>query len=86
MKKETSITDKTKAINYEPLLAVGSLTKSGFRIIKKIESLDEFWEVLNTDKSLFARHRMYPTAFFYSWQIRLIKKWIDAGWFFTAYR
>ena len=80
MKKAESSND------FHPLLVVGSLTKSGFKLTKKIETLDEFWYILNKDKSLFAKHRMYPTAFFMSWQIKLIKKWIDAGWFFTAYR
>ena len=68
------------------LLAVDFSTKTGFKLTKKIETLDEFWQIINTDKSIFARHRMYPTAFFKSWNILLIKKWIDAGWFFQAYR
>jgi len=55
-----------------------------FTLIKRIDSLDEFWEVLNTDKSFFARHRMYPTAFFYSWQIKSIAMWIKAGFFWTT--
>jgi hypothetical protein len=70
----------------DKLLAAGFITKSGFKLIKKIETLDEFWQTINTDKSIFARHRMYPTAFFYSWNIRLIKSWLDAGWFFQASR
>ena len=70
----------------KPLLAVGFSTESGFKLTKKIETLDEFWKIINTDKSIFARHRMYPTAFFQSWNIRLIKMWLDAGWFFQAYR
>lgn len=70
----------------KPLLAVGFSTESGFQLTKKIETLDEFWQIINTDKSIFARHRMYPTAFFQSWNIRLIKTWLDAGWFFQAYR
>jgi hypothetical protein len=50
---------------------------------KKIESLDEFWLVINSEKSIFARHRLYPSAFFLSWQIKLIKSWIDQGFFYT---
>ena len=68
------------------MLAAGFITKSGFKLNKKIETLDEFWQIINTDKSIFARHKMYPTAFFYSWNIRLIKQWLDAGWFFQACR
>jgi len=67
-------------------LAVGFVTKTGFTLTKRIESLDEFWQIINSDKSIFARHRMYPTAFFQSWNIRLIKRWLDAGWFFQACR
>ncbi len=65
-------------------MKVGFVTKSGFVLLKKVESLDEFWQVINTDKSIFARHKMYPTAFFFSWQMRLIKQWIDNGWIFQA--
>jgi hypothetical protein len=67
-------------------LEINQVTKSGFKLLKKIDSLDEFWQVINSDISMFARHRMYPTAFFYSWQIKLIKEWIDKGWFFKASR
>jgi hypothetical protein len=68
------------------VFAAGFITKSGFKLNKKVETLDEFWQIINTDKSIFARHRMYPTAFFHSWNIRLIKRWLDAGWFFQACR
>jgi hypothetical protein len=71
-------------MGYDTLLAAGSVTKTGFKLIKKVETLDEFWNIINEDKSIFARHRMYPTAFFMSWNIRLIKRWLDAGWFFRA--
>ena len=65
----------------------GDKTKSGnFQLTNKIESLNEFWDVINSSKSIYARHRIYPTAFFFSWQIRLIKVWIDKGWFWTAER
>ena len=57
---------------------------NNFILEKKIESLDEFWDVINNKKSIYARHRMYPTAFFFSWNIKLIKKWMDNGWFWTA--
>jgi len=76
----------TKPIEYDTLLAAGYITKTGFKLIKKVETLDEFWNIINEDKSIFARHRMYPTAFFMSWNIRLIKRWLDKGWFFRACR
>lgn len=58
--------------------------KTGFKLTEKIETLDEFWKVVNEDKSIFARHRMYPSAFFMSWQIKLINEWLNRGWFFRA--
>lgn len=64
---------------------VGYVTPTGnFKLVKQIESLDEFWKVINTDKSIFARHRIYPSAFFHSWQIKLINDWIQSGYFFTV--
>ncbi len=64
--------------------SVGYVTKSGYKLTKQIENLTEFWDTLQGEKSIYARHRMYPTAFFFSWQIRLIKQWIDNGWFFKT--
>lgn len=65
-------------------LCVGLKTPTGYILTKKIETFDDFWIAINNEKSIFARHRMYPTAFFHSWNIRLIKRWIDAGWFYLA--
>lgn len=63
----------------------GAVIRSGnFKLRKKIESLDEFVKVLESERSIFARHRMYPTAFFQSWTIRQVKQWLDRGWFWTA--
>ena len=38
----------------KPLLAVGFSTESGFKLTKKIETLDEFWQIINTDKSILS--------------------------------
>lgn len=66
-------------------LKKGVIVKSGnFILNKKIETFEEFWHVINTDKSIYARHRMYPTAFFLSWQLRLIMGWIKQGYFWTT--
>jgi len=64
----------------------GYKTATGFTLTREITTLDEFWRVINTEKSIFARHRMYPTAFFFSWHIKTIKEWIDAGRFYIATR
>jgi hypothetical protein len=36
-----------------------------FKLVKKIEDLNEFWAVLKTQKSFYARHRMYPPPSFF---------------------
>jgi len=66
-------------------LAVGEVI-GNFKLAQRINSLDGFWIAINNEKSIFARHRMWPTAFFHSWNIRLIKQWMDRGWFFVAER
>jgi hypothetical protein len=66
-------------------MKIGEVTASGNYILtKKITSLDDFWIVITRKKSIFARHRMYPSAFLYSWQIKTIKEWMDKGWFFDT--
>jgi len=63
----------------------GYIIDSGnFELKSKITSLDEFWKVLNSETSIYARHRMYPTAFFRSWPLSLIHNWMIAGRFWTA--
>lgn len=64
----------------------GFRTLTGFTLTREITTLDQFWRAINTEKSIFARHRMYPTAFFFSWNIKTIKEWIDAGRFYIATR
>jgi hypothetical protein len=62
----------------------GHITKTGYLIGTQIGSLNEFWSTINSDSIIYARHRVYPTAFFFSWQIRLISNWIERGWFFQV--
>lgn len=66
-------------------LKPGLITDSGnFELVKRIESLDELYFVLSEKQSIFARHRMYPTAFIFSWQMRLCFIWMGRGWFWTT--
>jgi len=67
-------------------LKKGSETNTGFKLEEKIADLNSFWIAINSNKSIFARHKMYPTAFFFSWNIKLINTWINNGWFYTAYK
>jgi hypothetical protein len=72
-------------IEKKDILAPGTVILSGnFKLVKKIEDLNEFWAVLKTQKSFYARHRMYPTSFFFSWTLRTIDAWIKAGYFWTV--
>lgn len=49
---------------------VGDTTDSGnFKLKTQITTLEQFWDVINKEESVFARHRMYPSAFFFSWQL-----------------
>jgi len=64
---------------------IGMITESwNFILRKKIETLQEFWDALESEKSIFCRHRMYPTAFFYSWHLRQCHMWIWRGDFFIC--
>lgn len=69
----------------ESNISEGQITTSGnFVLVKKIKCLNEFWSYINSNNVIFARHRMYPSAFFYSWSIRLISTWIKNGFFWIA--
>jgi hypothetical protein len=61
----------------------GDKISKNFVLKKRIESLDEFWETINTDKSIYWRFRPNASAFYLSWTIRTIKKSIDLGLFWS---
>lgn len=66
-------------------MKTGMITKNGNHIIKEqINSLDEFWDYISHSEIIYARHRVYPSAFFFSWHIKLIKSWIDNKYFFKV--
>jgi len=52
------------------ILQHGEKCSKNFVLDRKISSLDDLMEVLNTSPSLFVRHRPYPSAFIRSWQIQ----------------
>lgn len=83
-KEQKGETSTESAIVGNKLVAGLIVSGGNFKLKKRIESLDEFWEVINTEKSFFARHRMYPTAFFFSWQIKSINQWLSGGWFWVT--
>ena len=65
----------------------GDVIKPGnFKVTNKITNLNEFWNVINTSKVVYARHRVYPSAFFFSWNIKLISIWLNKSWFYEVER
>ncbi len=62
-------------------LDAGVVTRSGnFMLTKKVTDFNRFIELLDTEKSIFMRHRMYPTSFIVGWPIRLCRIWIRGGY------
>jgi hypothetical protein len=55
---------------------------SDYRPGKKIVCLDELFSY----ESIYVTNwkKAHPTAFFLSWQYRLLKDWLDKGIFYTA--
>lgn len=47
---------------------------------EKITSLDE----LMKQEFVYMRHKITHKGWFFSWQIRLMKNWIDLGWIYKA--
>lgn len=64
-------------------LEVGSKI-GNFVLQKKIESVGELWEVLDTYPSVFCRHKMYPTSFIANWSIKNCNEWVERGYFWVA--
>ena len=56
------------------------LIVGNFKLKKPIKDLETFYRLMKKEKSIFMRHRMYPSAFIQNWQIRLIGTWVDMGW------
>lgn len=63
---------------------MGRKISKNFEIVKKIETLEELSNILETQKSIYVNRwdRISPTAFLLSWQFRLIKSWLYSGCFF----
>jgi hypothetical protein len=73
----------TLIIEKKDILAPGTVILSGnFKLVKKIEDLNEFWAVLKHKKSFYARHRIPHLLL--SWTLRTIDAWIKAGYFWTV--
>jgi hypothetical protein len=57
-------------------------TKTGIKVKEEsVKSLDELYTILNTQKSIYSRHRVFASSFFLNWSIRQCSNWIKSGWF-----
>lgn len=68
------------------MAVVGDKIKTGWTLIKRIESIGEFWEVINSMPSIFWNYKMMPSSFFMNWHLREVTSGINSGMFFIAKR
>jgi hypothetical protein len=67
------------------LLESGSRTLSNnFMLLKKVTSSDKLYELLNSKKSIFFAHKMYPSAWVMSFQYRYVQTRLKAGLFWET--
>lgn len=57
-----------------------------FILVEKIDCLLDLVDYLNTEKSIFWRHRVHPTSFFLSWPLRLVLSTLNGGHFYKIER
>lgn len=86
--KQEPIEEKEQGVLIDGLdsstLKVGNFTQTGYILEKKIESLDELWIALESEKSIFWRHGMKATAFIQNIRLRTALLEIKRGKFFIA--
>ncbi len=62
-------------------------TSSGnFRLVKRIDTLDQFWHEAQNNKVLFFNHRVFSSAFFIGWPIKTVKLYTSLGLLWTVER
>lgn len=57
-----------------------------FVLTKQITSFTVLHEHLYNSKSIFARHKMYPTSFIIGWPYKVVCTWLNAGCFWETKR
>lgn len=63
-------------------LHAGLKVRSGnFELTEKITSFEDLYQYLKTHKTIFARHKVYASAFYLRWQIALCEDWVSKGYF-----
>lgn len=61
-------------------LREGEVVESGnFVLLRQVTDLGKLGEMMETQKSIFLRHKMYPVAFLQNWQLRMIINAIKQG-------
>ena len=55
-------------------------TKTRTYEVSVIRDMEQLAFALETERSIWARHRPYPTAFLVGWPYRLLKTWMKRGW------
>ncbi len=61
----------------------GVQCSKNFKLRAKIKDLNHFYYVLLHEKSIFWNFKVFPTAFFFSWHIKIIYDGIQKGLFWT---
>lgn len=52
------------------------------KLKKQIKKLDDLYYYLQNNKSIFHKHKLYPSAFIINWSIRKIYNSIISQWFY----
>ena len=63
----------------------GDIVKN-FELVEEIKNINDFVFELDNKPSIFWRHKVMPTSFFYSWPLREIRTNIDRSLFWKVKR
>lgn len=70
------------SILNEKNLKVGAISPNGYILTKRIDNFIDLYKYLKNYKSIFARHKLYPTAVIINWNIALCEQWLNLGYFY----
>ena len=65
-------------------LEKGQKVSKNFYLVSEIENMNHLIYWLRKHPSVFARHKMYPSAFILSMRLHTVLEWINKGWFWTT--
>lgn len=55
-----------------------------FEIVQAIEYFNHLDMVLSKNKVIYWRHKVYPCAFIQNWNYRMLKKYLEVGYFYEV--